>query len=48
MLDAKPKIIERYNRVVVEKPLPDGCIIDTARLRELNAAIESANTRKPN
>lgn len=48
MLDAKPKIIERYNRVIVEKPLPDGCIIDTARLRELNAAIETANARKPN
>jgi hypothetical protein len=48
MLDAKPKIIERYNRVIIEKPLPAGCVIDTDRLRELNSAVEAANTRKPN
>lgn len=42
--EAQPKIIERYNRVVVEKPLPADCLIDSGRLRELNAAIEAANT----
>lgn len=42
--EAQPKIIERYNRVVIEKPLPVDCIIDSGRLRELNAAIEVANT----
>ena len=44
--EAQPKIIERYNRVVIEKPLPADCLIDTERLRELNAAITSANTGK--
>ena len=44
--EAQPKIIERYNRVVIEKPLSSDCIIDTERLRELNAAIEAANTGK--
>lgn len=48
MLDAKPKIIERYNNVIIEKPLPAGCVIDTDRLRELNSAVEAANTRKHN
>ena len=45
--EAQPKIIERYNRVVIEKPLPADCFIDSDRLRELNAAIEAANTSKP-
>lgn len=44
---AKPQIIERYNRVVVEKPLPAGCFIDPDRLREINAASQAANSRKP-
>ncbi len=42
--EAQPKIIERYNRVVIEKPLPSDCFIDSDRLRELNAAIEAANS----
>ena len=42
--EAQPKIIERYNRVVVEKPLPVGCIIDPDRLRELNELIKTANS----
>lgn len=42
--EAQPKIIERYNRVIIEKPLPSDCIIDAARLRELNSAISTANT----
>ena len=44
--EAQPKIIERYNRVVIEKPLPGDCIIDADRLRELNAAITTANSSK--
>jgi|GEM_PF-1553814 hypothetical protein len=46
--EAQPKIIERYNRVVIEKPLPGDCIIDADRLRELNAAITTANSSKHN
>ena len=42
--EAQPKIIERYNRVIIEKPLPSDCIIDAARLRELNSAISTANS----
>ena len=44
--DAQPKIIERFNRVIIEKPLPADCFIDSDRLRELNAAISTANTSK--
>lgn len=44
--EAQPKIIERYNRVVIEKPLPADCLIDSGRLRELNVTIEAANTGK--
>lgn len=42
--EAQPKIIERFNRVIIEKPLPADCLIDSDRLRELNAAISSANS----
>lgn len=44
--EVQPKIIERYNRVVIEKPLPADCIIDSGRLRELNTAIKAANTNQ--
>ena len=44
--EAQPKIIERFNRVIIEKPLPADCVIDSDRLRELNAAISTANTGK--
>jgi hypothetical protein len=44
--EAQPKIIERFNRVIIEKPLPADCVIDFDRLRELNAAISTANTSK--
>lgn len=46
MRQAKPQIIERYNRVVIEKPLPADCVVDPDRLRELNAATQAANTRE--
>ncbi|MEO9386472.1 hypothetical protein [Chromobacterium phragmitis] len=41
--DAKPKVIERYNRVVEMYPLPADCRPGPERLRELNAAIDAAN-----
>ena len=44
--EAQPKIIERFNRVIIEKPLPADCVIDSDRLRELNAAISTANSSK--
>lgn len=44
--EAQPKIIERFNRVIIEKPLPADCLIDSDRLRELNAAISTANSSK--
>lgn len=44
---AKPQIIERFNRVTIEKPLPADCVVDPDRLRELNAAVQAANSRKP-
>lgn len=44
---AKPQIIERFNRVAIQNPLPSTCVIDADRLRELNSAIQAANTRKP-
>ena len=44
--EAQPKIIERFNRVIIEKPLPADCLIDADRLRELNAAISTANSSK--
>ena len=44
--EAQPKIIERFNRVIIEKPLPADCVIDSDRLRELNAAISTANAGK--
>ncbi|KUM04207.1 hypothetical protein KIF53_09345 [Chromobacterium subtsugae] len=40
---AQPKIIERYNRVVENQPLPADCRPGPERLRELNAAIEAVN-----
>lgn len=44
--DAQPKIIEKYNRVIIEKPLPSDYIIDADRMRELNSAIMIANSIK--
>lgn len=42
--DVQPKIIERYNRVVVEKPLPADCRLDDERLQHVTRAIEAANS----
>lgn len=41
--DEKPKVIERYNRVIEMHPLSADCRPGPDRLRELNAAIEAAN-----
>ena len=46
MRDAQPKIIERYNRVVIEKPLPADCRLDDERLRHVTRAIEAAKALK--
>lgn len=45
--DVQPKIIERYNRVVVEKPLPVDCRIDDERLQHIARAIAAANSGQP-
>lgn len=45
--DVQPKIIERYNRVVVEKPLPADCRLDDERLQHITRAIEAANSIQP-
>lgn len=42
-----PKIVERYTNVIQQKPLPVDCRIDADRLRAINDAVTSANTRKP-
>jgi len=44
--DAEPRIIERYTRVQVEHPLPDGCRIDDGRLQHINAAVSAANAAR--
>lgn len=44
--DSKPKTIERYENVRNKAPLPTVCIIDADRMRELNSAIQTANTSK--
>ncbi|MEN7429637.1 hypothetical protein VA599_02700 [Chromobacterium sp. TRC.1.1.SA] len=41
--NVNPKIIERYNRVVEQVPLPADCRPGPERLRELNTAIAAAN-----
>lgn len=41
---AQPKIIERYNNVIIEKPLHIDCRIDTDRMQHITSAIEAANS----
>lgn len=41
--NAEPKVIKEYQRVVVEKPLPADCRIDSDRLRNINTATKTAN-----
>jgi len=47
MRDIQPKIIERYNRVVVQNPLPADCRLDPVRLQLITRAIEAANSGEP-
>lgn len=42
--EAEPKIIERYTRVEVQRPLPAGCRIDAGRLQHINEAGRLANS----
>ena len=44
--EAKPKTIERYENVRNKNPLPTVCTLDADRLRELNTAIQTANSGK--
>ena len=46
MRDIQPKIIERYNNVTVQNPLPVDCRLDSERLRIITGAIEAANSGK--
>lgn len=46
MREVQPKIIERYNHVIVQNPLPTDCSLDADRLRVITRAIEAANTGK--
>ncbi|MDQ2150052.1 hypothetical protein RBI22_15140 [Alcaligenaceae bacterium C4P045] len=46
LANAQPKIIERYTRVEVQKPLPAGCVLDADRLRNINDAIDAANAAR--
>ncbi|VFR32632.1 hypothetical protein BER2_2994 [plant metagenome] len=39
----RPKIIERYTREIIDRPLPAGCILDAGRLRRINDGIGTAN-----
>ncbi len=40
---AQPKVIERYTREIVRRPLPADCVRDPGRVRATNEAIGAAN-----
>lgn len=40
----RPTILERYRETIVREPLPAGCRPGPDRLRDINTAIEAANT----
>jgi len=42
----QPKIVTQYRDRVVKVPLPRDCHLDTDRLRNIKAAIQSANTAR--
>jgi hypothetical protein len=45
---AKPQVLERYTREIVQRPLPVDCVRDPGRVRATNEAIDAANAaRKP-
>lgn len=43
---AKPQIIERYTREIVQRPLPADCVRDPGRVRATNDAIDAANAAR--
>lgn len=44
--NAQPKVIERYTREIVQRPLPAGCVRDPGRVRATNEAIDAANAAR--
>ncbi|MDH1177912.1 hypothetical protein N5C72_07490 [Achromobacter mucicolens] len=43
---AKPQVIERYTREIVQRPLPADCVRDPGRVRATNDAIDAANAAR--
>ena len=43
---AKPQVIERYTREIVQTPLSAGCVRDPGRVRATNAGIDAANAAR--
>lgn len=43
---AKPQVIERYTREIVQHPLPADCVRDLGRVRATNDAIDAANAAR--
>lgn len=46
LANAKPKVIERYTREIVQRPLPADCVRDPGRVRATNEAIDAANAAR--
>lgn len=46
LAEAKPKVIERYTREIVQSPLPADCLLDAGRLRNINAGVSAANSAR--
>lgn len=43
---AKPQVIERYTREIVQRPLPADCVRDPGRVLATNEAIDAANAAR--
>lgn len=46
LANAEPKVIERYTREIVQRPLPADCVRDPGRVRATNEAIDAANAAR--
>lgn len=46
LANAEPKVIERYTREIVQRPLPADCMRDPGRVRATNDAIDAANAAR--
>lgn len=46
LANAQPKVIERYTREIVQRPLPADCVRDPGRVRATNEAIDAANAAR--